>query len=103
NWHVPVNAHAVPYFRAMLHPSSSCASIDLSEEAGRRSLGSFDFVKRSVEWHPSARKRSQISDPLHDHNSCAENHAVHREILGGEIGEPRAVFLEEIEADRFGG
>src|SRR5437879_6413809 len=25
NWHVPVNAHAVPYFRAMLHPSSSCA------------------------------------------------------------------------------
>src|SRR6516162_1762052 len=76
-------------------------SIDLSEEASRRPLGSLDFVKRSIEWHPPAGQRSQIRDPFHDHDSCAENHAVHREIFRTEIGKPGAILLEEIEADRL--
>ena len=100
--HVPIDVHAVPCFRSMLHASNSCASINLREEASRRSFGSLDFVKRSVKWHPLARQRPQVRDPFHDHDSRAENYSVHREILGGEIWEPCAVFLKEIETDRLG-
>src|SRR5262245_51057824 len=82
--------------------ASAAHSVDLSEETSWRTFGPFNFVKRSKEWHPPARQRSQVSDPFHDHDSRAENHAMHREILGGKIWEPSAVLLEEIEADRFG-
>jgi len=61
-------------------------SLNLGEEARRRALGLLNLVKWSVEWHPPAGQRSQVGDPLHDHDSRAENHAVHRKILRGEIG-----------------
>src|SRR4029450_3164376 len=50
--YIPIDAHAVAYSRSMLHPSNSCASINLGEEASRRTFGPFNFIERSKEGHP---------------------------------------------------
>src|SRR2546427_6708548 len=70
-----------------------------SEEPGRRALRARDLVEGGRELDPSARERAEVRQALQDDHPRAEDHAVHREVLGGEVGQTRAVLLEEVEAD----
>src|SRR5213596_1610306 len=70
-----------------------------SEEPGRRALRARDLVEGGRELDPSAWERAEVRQALHDDHPGAEDHAVHREVFGGEVGETRAVLLEEVEAD----
>src|SRR5213082_1328465 len=70
-----------------------------SEEPGRRALRARDLVERRRELDPPSRERTEVRQTLQDDHPGAEDHAMHREVFGGEVGETRAVLLEEVEAD----
>src|SRR5215470_6427708 len=64
---------------------------DRGEEAGGRPLGAGDLVEGRRKLHAPARQRGQVGEALHDDHARAEDHPVHREVLGGEVGQSRAV------------
>src|SRR5438445_3370944 len=70
-----------------------------SEEPGRRALRARDLVEGGRELDPSTRERAEVRQALQDDHPRAADHAVHREVLGREVGQTRAVLLEEVEAD----
>src|SRR5215813_14545315 len=76
--------------------------LDGGEEAGGRSLGPRDLVEGRGEVHAAAGQRDEIGQALHDDHAGAQDHPVHGEVLRGEVGQARAVFLEEVEADVLG-
>src|SRR5207244_931101 len=76
-----------------------CKSSYYSEEASRRALRARDLVEGCRELDPPARQRAKVRQALHDDDPRAEDHPVHREVLGGEVGQARAVLLETVEAD----
>src|SRR6266705_7213663 len=76
-----------------------CKSSYYSEEASRRALRARDLVEGRRELDPPARQRAKVRQALHDDDPGAKDHAVHREVLGREVRQARAVLLEKVEAD----
>src|SRR5574338_1008909 len=72
------------------------------EEPGGRPFGAGDLVERGCELDAAARQRGQVGEALHDHHTGPQDHPVHREVLGREVGQTGAVLLEEVEADVLG-
>src|SRR5438552_9986471 len=80
-----------------LCPATASALLEGREEARGRALRPRDLVEGRCELHAAAAQGADVGEPLHDHDAGTEDHAVHREVFGRKVGQPRAVLLEEVD------
>src|SRR6266581_4961882 len=83
-------------------PAHHAGRLHRREEARGGALGARDLVEGRGKVYATAGQRAQVGHPFHDDHARAQDHPVHREVLGGEIRQSRAVLLEEVEADVLG-